>query len=67
MLAVEAGYAGIGPEEGKYVRQDQAFEYALERCLYGAEEEVKEFREMLVEWYFSGNWIKEEEESYAGS
>ena len=29
----------------------------------GTEEEVKEFREMLIDWYYSGNWIKTEGES----
>ena len=24
------------------------------------EEEQKEFKEMLVEWFYSGNWVKEE-------
>ena len=54
-------YRGFGPEDGKIVREDEALGYALERCLLGTLEEQKEFQEMLVEWYFSGNWIKEEE------
>lgn len=49
-------------EEGTFVEQSEAFAYALERCLSGTEEEVKEFREMLVEWYYSENWIKVEED-----
>lgn len=57
----EAGYIGIGPEEGTFVPVEDAYAYALERCLAGLEEEVKEFREMLVEWYYSGNWIKKED------
>lgn len=56
------GFCGIGLEEGTFVEQSKAFAYALERCLSGTEEEVKEFREMLVEWYYSGNWIKVEED-----
>lgn len=57
-----AGYLGIGPEEGVFVPEAEAFTYALERCQTGNEEEVKEFRKMLVDWYFSGNWIKTEGE-----
>lgn len=53
-------YYGIGPEQGKIIEEDQAFDYALERCLEGTLEDQKEFREMLVEWFYSGNWIKKE-------
>ncbi len=59
-------YRGIGPEKGILVKQEQAFQYALERCLNGTLEEQKEFREMLEEWYFSGNWIEEEQEEDDG-
>ena len=54
-------YIGIGPEKGTVVEDAQAFEYALERCMAGALEEQAEFKEMLVEWYYSGNWIKGDE------
>lgn len=53
-------YRGIGPEDGTIVTEGQAFTYAMERCRGGTLEEQREFREMLVEWYYSGNWIKEE-------
>lgn len=56
----KAMYYGIGPERGKIIEEDQAFDYALERCLKGPLEDQKEFREMLVEWFYSGNWIKKE-------
>lgn len=52
-------YVGIGPEAGVRVPEADAYEYALDRCLHGPEHE--EFKEMLVEWFFSGNFIKEEE------
>lgn len=55
------GYIGIGPERGNYVPEDKAFTYALEHGLHGTKDEVNEFREVLIDWYFSGNWIKEEE------
>ena len=53
----EAGHHQMGT--GNFVPESEAYEYALEQCLHGSEEDIKEFKEMLVEWYFSGNWIKE--------
>lgn len=50
-------------EEGTnvFVPDSQAYEYALERCLYGSEDDIKEFKTMLVEWFYSGgNWRREE-------
>lgn len=44
------------------VYEDEAFEYAIDRCLNGTEAEKKEFKEMLVEWFYSGNWIQEWED-----
>lgn len=55
-------YKGVGPEAGTIVEEDQAYQYALERCLHGTLEEQKEFKEALVEWYYSGNWDEIEEE-----
>lgn len=54
------GYAGIGPEDGKFVPEEEAYEYALFRCTKGTLEEQKEFREAFVEWYYSGNWVWED-------
>ena len=54
-------YIGIGPEEGTVVSEEQAFDYALERSLRGTPEDQREFREMLVDWFYSGNWIKEDD------
>lgn len=51
-------YRGIGPEAGTVVTKDQAFDYAIERCLNGTEEEKEEF----VDWYYTGNWIEEEDD-----
>lgn len=50
------------PEEGIVVDKTKAYDYALERCLNGASEDKREFREMLVEWFYSGNWIEEDED-----
>ena len=52
-------FVGIGPEKGTIVEEGIAYEYALERCLNGTEQERMEFRELLVEWFYSGNWVKE--------
>lgn len=57
-------YKGIGPNEGKIVPKHMAFPYALRECgvlaVNSFAPEFGEFRKMLVEWYFSGNWIEEE-------
>lgn len=51
------GYTDIST--GTFVTEEDAFDYALERCLRGTEDDQREFREMLVEWFYS-NWIKED-------
>ena len=53
-----AGYKEIGT--GNFVPEEDAFDYALERCLHGTEEDQREFKEMLVEWFYSGNWVHED-------
>ena len=52
------GYVEI--RTGEFVPEDEAFEYAFEKCTSGSEDEQKEFKAMLVEWFFSGNWVKED-------
>ena len=47
-------YRGIGPERGNEVDTDDAYDYAIDRCLNGPDQE--EFRAMLLEWFYSGNW-----------
>lgn len=54
-------YKGIGPEAGTMIEEEEAFSYALERCLHGTLQEQQEFREMLVEWFYSGSWVKSNE------
>ena len=54
----QKGYHQFGTNV--FVPEDDAYEYALDRCMNGTEEEQKEFKEMLVEWFYSGNWVKEE-------
>lgn len=54
----EKGYHEYGT--GNFVPESQAYEYALERCLYGTEEETAEFKQMLTEWFYSGGgWRKD--------
>ena len=54
-------YIGIGQEQDTVVSEEQAFDYALERCLHGAPHDQQDFKELLVEWFYSGNWIKEDD------
>ena len=54
-------YKGIsGQDAGVIVDEEDAYDYALERCLKGSEEDQKEFKQMLVEWFYSGNWLRRE-------
>lgn len=55
---LEPGYHEYGTNV--FVPESEAYDFALERCLNGSEEDMKEFKEMLVEWFYSGgNWKKE--------
>lgn len=54
----EKGYHNIRTND--FVPEKDAYDYALWQCMFGDLETQKEFKEMLVEWFFSGNWIKEE-------
>ena len=54
-------YIGIGPEQDAVVSEEQAFDYSLERCLHGTPQDQQDFRELLIEWFYSGNWIKEKD------
>lgn len=57
-------YVGIGAERGKRVYEDEALNYALDRCGISLADsdapEQQEFCVALVEWYFSGDWRKED-------
>lgn len=58
------GYKEMGT--GNFVPEESAFDYAIEQCAETVPQEfhkirwTQEFKEMLVEWFYSGNWIKEE-------
>ena len=66
-------YTGIAAETGKTVHDEDAFSYACDRCRTGTIEEqetfleiakhaedMEDFVETLVEWFYSGNWIYKE-------
>lgn len=52
-----SGYKEIGT--GIFVPEEDAYDYAMERISQD-EDLQKEFKEMVVEWFYSGNWIKED-------
>lgn len=52
----ESGYRELNTKE--FVSDEDAYEYALEQCLHGKDHE--EFKKMLVEWFYSGNWLRAE-------
>ena len=64
------GYEGFATEKGKFVRAEDALAYAAERCgirsIDTTAPDADEFKEMLVDWFFSGNWLKvnDDEEEY---
>lgn len=54
-------YEGIGPNKYKNVMEYDAFDYAMHECgvqINPYRTLDPEFKKMLVEWYFSGNWIE---------
>ena len=53
------GYIGVNANDGVFVSDEDAYAYAFERCTNGTEKEIKEFQEMLVEWFFSGDWVRQ--------
>lgn len=60
----QSGWEEIGT--GTFVPDESAFDYALERCLEVVPNFVRrikwtqEFREMLVEWFYSSGWVHED-------
>ena len=56
------GWNGISSNEGKFVAAEDGFEYVCQQvgieAFDSAAPEADEFKEMLIEWYFSGNWIE---------
>ena len=60
----EVGYRGIGENSGTFIPAEAALSYAKERCgikdIDSSAPDAQEFCEMLVEWYFSGEWVKQD-------
>ena len=59
-------YVGILTERGTIVPESEAFEYAMERIASNPEDArqfEKEFGEQIVEWFYSGNFVKENAET----
>ncbi len=55
-------YIGILSESGRYVPEECALTYAMERCgiapMQGREVD-SEFAAFLIEWFYSGDWLFE--------
>lgn len=49
------GWIGIGPEEGIFIQDENALQYAKERLEWDVELQ-KEF----IDWFYSGNYIRSE-------
>ena len=56
------GWRGITLNEGKFVPAEDGFHHAAHECgitMFDPTAPLaEEFKEMLAEWYFSGNWIE---------
>lgn len=68
MTGKRAGYYGVGINQGKFVANDDALEYAMQQCgitsvvVNEDAPDAEEFLSMLEDWYFSDGWIHVEEE-----
>ena len=49
----EQGYEEIGT--GVFVPEENSYEYALERI-----SQDEDLQKEMVEWFYSGNWVKED-------
>ena len=57
------GYKGIGQEHGKYIESYRADDYAAKQCgIVLTSKTTDEFRKMLVEWFYSGNWTEDDDD-----
>lgn len=56
-------YVGIGPNRGIRVAGESALEYALAACGVTVATRTAltgEFETMLTEWFYLGEWVKED-------
>lgn len=49
-------WCGIGPEAGRVVSDQEAYEYAKEHL----DDMPEKDKQLFVEFFFSGNWVKED-------
>lgn len=58
------GWRGISTNRGKFVPAEDGFDYAAKavgiKDFDPTAPEAEEFKAMLTEWYFSGNWLEVE-------
>ena len=57
-------YQGICNNKGLTVKASDALCYAMQHCgiqITCITEETEEFLDMLVHWYFSGDWLEQDE------
>lgn len=56
------GWRGIGPNAGEYVVAEDGFGYACTQVGIDSFDETaleaEEFKEMFIDWFFSGNWLE---------
>lgn len=68
MSKILEGWKGIFCESGKFVPADEGFSYVCARVGITAFDHdapiAAEFAEMVVDWFFSGNWIEVYEEEF---
>lgn len=59
------GWQGLGPNRGRFVNRAEGFAVACRGCgilqWNPRAAEAAEFKAMLEEWYFSGDWIRKED------
>lgn len=60
------GWSGIGKDKGVFVAERDGFDYARRACgitsMDASAPEYIAFRDALVEWFFSGEWVRDEKE-----
>lgn len=61
-MSKELCYVGFATEKGVIVPVEVALEYAMERCISNEDDRKafeQEFGQPIVEWFYSGNFVKE--------
>ena len=61
-MSKELCYVGFATEKGVIIPVEDALEYAMERCKSNEDDRKEfeqEFGQEIVEWFYSGNFVKE--------